>query len=288
MPEENSKKKSTLLHIAALLVMVLLVMAVYHAVRPGAGRLTADFFYPYLRVSRMAVNTVSDQTLLSFSRMELAAKLEQQQKVNTLLAFQAAAASELLRENQALRRYLGIKAPENWNYITAEVMLRDPLLWLEHFTITRGRNDGIKQGDAVLDISEDGIPILVGVIGSCGKHNSEVMTVYNPDFCFSAGIGQERLIGFVNAGGRQGSDGRIPVGYLSSADTPVIGSAVFTTGFEQHIPGGIKIGELERVEEVNPLFATAGRASGLIRPSFNPNRLRFVIIARREQETGRP
>ena len=288
MSAENSKRKSTLLHLAALFILVLLVIAVYHAVRPGAGRLTADFFYPYLRVSRMAVNTVSDQTLLSFSRTELAAKLEQQQKVNTLLAFQAAAAAELLRENQALRRYLGIKAPEKWNYLAAEVMLRDPLLWLEHFTIDRGRSDGVKEGDAVLDISEDGIPILVGVIGSCGKHNSEVMTVYNPDFCFSAGIGPERLIGFINAGGRQGSDGRIPVGYLASAETPVIGSAVFTTGFEQHIPGGIKIGELEKVEELNPLFSSAGRASGLIRPSFNPNRLRFVIIARREQQTSQP
>ena len=57
---------------------------------------------------------------------------------------------------------------------------------------------------------------------------------------------------------------------------------------EQRIPGGIKIGELDRLEEVNPLFYSAGRSSGLIRPAFNPNRLRFVIIARRERPTEQP
>ncbi|MBQ7208226.1 MAG: rod shape-determining protein MreC [Lentisphaeria bacterium] len=288
MATEKNEKNAVFLYAAALLIFLLMVMAVYHAVRPGVGRLTADFFYPYLRVSRLAVNAISDRTLLSFSRAELAAKLEQQQKINTSLALQAAAAAELFRENQVLRRYLGIKAPKKWSYITAEVMLRDPLLWLEHFTIDRGRMDGVEQGDAVLDISEDGLPILIGVVGSCGRHNSEVMTVYNPDFCFSAGIGPERMTGFINAGGRQGSDGRIPVGYLASAGTPAAGSAVFTTGFEQRIPGGIKIGELDRLEEVNPLFYSAGRSSGLIRPAFNPNRLRFVIIARRERPTEQP
>ena len=38
---------------------------------------------------------------------------------------------------------------------------------------------------------------------------------------------------------------------------------------------------LEQIEESNPLFSSTNRISGLIRPAFNPNRLRFVIIARR-------
>jgi rod shape-determining protein MreC len=281
MQEPKFERKTILLHAAGILLIIFLAVTLYHALRPGLGRLVADFFYPYLRVSRLAVNALSNQSLLSFSKLELAAKLEQQQKLNTTLSLQAAAAAELLRENQELRRYLGIQAPAHWEYIVAEVMLRDPLLWLEHFTISRGSNDGVESGDAILDVSEDGIPLLVGVVGNCGKHNSDVMTVYNPDFCFSAGIGPARLTGFVNAGGRQSSNGRIPVGYLSSADAPSVGSAVFTTGFEKHIPAGIKIGILSSIEESNPLFSSTNRISGLIRPAFNPNRLRFVIIAKR-------
>ena len=189
MSKTPSEPKNLLLQIMALMIILLLATAVYHALRPGIGRLTADFFYPYLKVSRVAVNSISDRTLLSFSRAELAAKLEQQQKLNETLAFQAAAAEELLRENHNLRRYLGMKVPEQWDYLVAEIMLRDPLLWLEHFTIDRGTADGVEQGDAVIDVSENGTPLLVGVIGNCGKHNAEVMTVFNPDFCFSAGIG---------------------------------------------------------------------------------------------------
>ncbi|MBR1952321.1 MAG: rod shape-determining protein MreC [Lentisphaeria bacterium] len=279
--QENNDKRPLLFHFGAVFLLVLLLFTVYHAVRPGLKRFASDFFYPYLRLSRQTVNTLSNHALLSFSKLELAARLEQLQKLHEATTLQAAAAAELLRENQELRRYAGLKAPVNWKYITAEVMLRDPLLWQEHFSISKGSDDGLEAGDAVIDVSESGIPVLVGVLGSCGKHNSEVMTVYNPDFCFSAGIGPERIIGFVNAGGRQGNRDNIPVGYLNSADIPQVGSAVFTTGFEKRIPAGIKIGELSKVEESHPLFSSTNRISGLIRPSFNPNRLRFVIIARR-------
>lgn len=279
--QENNDKRPLLFHFGAVFLLVLLLFTVYHAVRPGLKRFASDFFYPYLRLSRQTVNTLSNHALLSFSKLELAARLEQLQKLHEATTLQAAAAAELLRENQELRRYAGLKVPENWKYITAEVMLRDPLLWQEHFSISKGSDDGLEAGDAVIDVSESGIPVLVGVLGSCGKHNSEVMTVYNPDFCFSAGIGPERIIGFVNAGGRQGNRDNIPVGYLNSADIPQVGSAVFTTGFEKRIPAGIKIGELSKVEESHPLFSSTNRISGLIRPSFNPNRLRFVIIARR-------
>ena len=279
--QDNTEKRTIFFHLAAILLFILLIITVYHAIRPGLGRLTADFFYPYLRVSRLAVNTLSNQSLLTFSKLELASKLDQQQELNKALTLQAATAAELLRENQELRRYMGLKVPENWNYIVAEIMLRDPLLWLEHFSISRGSDDGVESGDAVLDVSAHGLLILVGVIGNCGKHNSQVITVYNPEFCFSAGIGPNRIIGFVNAGGRQGTQGQIPVGYLNSADVPQVGSAVFTTGFEKRIPSGVKIGVLSKVEESHPLFSSGNRISGLIRPSFNPNRLRFVIIARR-------
>ena len=279
--QDNNDKRPLLFHAGAVALLVLLIFTLYHAVRPGLKRFAADFFYPYLRLSRQTVNTLSNHALLSFSKLELAARLDQLQKLHEAKTLQAAAAAELLRENQELRRYAGLKAPANWSYITAEVMLRDPLLWQEHFAISKGSEDGLETGDAVIDVSESGIPVLVGVLSSCGKHNSEVMTVYNPDFCFSAGIGPERIIGFINAGGRQGSNGYIPVGYLNSADIPQIGSAVFTTGFEKRIPAGIKIGELSKVEESHPLFSSTNRISGLIRPAFNPNRLRFVIIARR-------
>ncbi|MBR7103566.1 MAG: rod shape-determining protein MreC [Lentisphaeria bacterium] len=285
MPEPITDKKNIFIQVAALLLLLLLATAVYHAIRPGIGRLTADFFYPYLRVSRMAVHTVSDRTLLSFSRAELAAKLEQLQKQNTALAIQAAASAELLRENQTLRSYLGLNTPEKWHYIAAEVMLRDPLLWLEHFTINRGSVDGLEPGDAVLDVAEEGIPVLAGIIGSCGKHHAEVLTVFNPDFSFSASIGPRRVIGFVNAGtARNAGDGRVPVGYITSAEMPAAGSAVITTGFEKRIPGGIKIGELDQLEESHPLFSGSARNSGLIRPAFNPNRLRFVLIARQMEK----
>ena len=205
--QDNNDKRSLLFHFGAVVLLVLLIFTVYHAIRPGLRRFAADFFYPYLRLSRQTVNTLSNHALLSFSKLELAARLEQLQKLHDAKTLQAAAAAELLRENQELRRYAGLKAPASWSYTTAEVMLRDPLLWQEHFSISKGSEDGLEAGDAVIDVSESGIPVLIGVLSSCGKHNSEVMTVYNPDFCFSAGIGPERIIGRRYAAGCSGGAG---------------------------------------------------------------------------------
>lgn len=275
---ENERKNHAVLA-AVIVFLLLLAVSLYHTLRPGFGRLAADFFYPYLRVSKIAVNYLSDRTLLTFNRLELAAKLEQQQKVNEKLAVQAAMARDLMRENLELRRYLKLQPMPQWDYLFAEVVIRDPLLWMEHFSINLGTLDDIAPGNAVLDVSDDGIPVLVGVIASAGKHHSEVMTVFNPEFCFSVRIMPENTIGFIHAGGRKGANGMIPLGYLPPGGEPVAGSAVFTTGFERNIPGGIKVGLLEDIERQNPLFSASG-ASGLIRPAFNPNSLRVVIVAK--------
>ena len=49
--QDNTEKRTIFFHLAAILLFILLIITVYHAIRPGLGRLTADFFYPYLRSS---------------------------------------------------------------------------------------------------------------------------------------------------------------------------------------------------------------------------------------------
>ena len=80
--QDNNDKRHVLFHVAAVVLFVLLLFTVYHAVRPGLKRFAADFFYPYLRLSRQTVNTLSNHALLSFSKLELAARLEQLQKLH--------------------------------------------------------------------------------------------------------------------------------------------------------------------------------------------------------------
>ena len=271
---QQSPGKITPFLVAALLIPITVI--VYQTLLPALRQAAGDFFYPYLKVSRTAVKTVSDYTLLLRSKTELAAALEEMSKLNGALALQAAAALELSKENAELRRLSGLPPSENWQYLNAQVLLHDPLMWQEHFTINRGKSDGIGVGDAVIDINSGGVPVLVGVVHSTGKHTSTVHTPFNAALKLSGRIGRD-TIGFINAGDRQRTRELVPIEYLPSDAKCVPGESVFTTGFEQKIPGGLKIGELQRIDE-NPNFHIGSGRSGMVKPAFSPHHLRFLTI----------
>ena len=196
---------------AGILVLSLVVLgAGYRVLRNGAGRFFDDFFYPYLHLSKLGSSALADMSLLAYSRRELAAKLEDLQRRNRTLALQAAAAGELLQENEELRKLIEFSAPRRRSYLAAEIILRDPLRWRERFTVDRGEADGVRRGAAVIDVSGDGRMALVGVIERTGRHTSTVLTLRNGALRLSARIGASGTVGFVNVGSGRNSDAESP------------------------------------------------------------------------------
>ena len=129
MPKSEHYKK-TMLSLAAIALLLLLLIAGWDFLRRTVGRIAGDFCYPYLRAARTGFDKLSDQTLLAFSRRELAAQVELLRSENVRLAAQAAAASELLLENERLRRMLALPGPAQWRHIPAEIIfLLLPYLW---------------------------------------------------------------------------------------------------------------------------------------------------------------
>ena len=270
---------------AGLLVLALLVLSVgYRMLRVGFGRICDDFMYPYLRLSRVSSSRLSDLSLLSYSRRELAEKLEALQEQNRDLALQAALAGSLLQENADLRRKAGYVPPPEWRALRAEVVKRDPMKWRERFTLDRGEADGVTSGAAVIDIGADGRAQFIGVIERVGRHTSTVMTLYSGVLRISARVGQ-RSVGFVNAASSPRGDGRVPIGYLPGGVHYICGDVVVTTGFERGIPAGLVIGELDSVEDSGAEFSGRPYRSGRIRPAADLDHVRLVIVT--VPKTGR-
>ena len=263
-----------------LLVLALVVLAAgYRMLRVGFGRVCDDFLYPYLRLERIGSSRLSDQSLLAYSRTELAEKLEALQNQNRHLALQAAVADNLLQENALLRKTAAFSPPQTWSSIKAEVIVRDPMMWRERFTIDRGEAAGVVTGAAVIDISPDGRPILVGVIERVGKRTSTVQTLHNSALRIAARFGSNRTVGFVNAGAAPRGDGMLPVGFLPREVHYVHNESAVTTGFEHGIPAGIVIGELSSVEEPASQFSNRPYLSGWLKPAADFDNVRFVVIA---------
>ena len=270
---------------AGLLVLALLVLGVgYRMLRLGFGRICDDFLYPYLRLARVGSSRLSDQSLLAFSRGELAEKLEALQEQNTRLSIRAARAEELEKENARLRRIAGYSPPPEWSALKAEIIKRDPMNWRERFTLDRGTADGVVPGSAVVDVGENGGTVqFVGVVERSGMHSCTVMTLHCRGLRVSGRV--SGVVGCVNTGGASRADGTIPVGYLPSEGEYGVGDPVETTGFERGIPAGLSLGEVSSVEDPGTRFSNRPYRSSRLKPAADLERLRFVMIV--VPKTGR-
>ena len=263
---------------AAVLFSLLLLSAGYRSLRGTAGRFFGNFFYPYLSLARAVHDRLSDQTLLLYNRIELAARVRQLAETNRHLSLQSATAAILLDENAELRKLLKLSPSPEWNYVSAEVLLRDPQMWNELLTINRGYEDGIRPGAAAVTATPDGRPLLVGVVRQVNRNSAEVLTVCNPALQCSVKLTASKAIGILNTGGRRPANNAIPVGFLPLSLQATPGEAVFTTGYENEIPGGIKVGELLSIDESNTLFTTDLHLTGMIRPAAALDSIRFLMI----------
>lgn len=279
--------KKVVLYLTAMLLLTLLVIAGWEFLRKTAGRIAGDFFYPYIRAARTGYDVLSDQTLLVFSRRELASQLETLREENSRLAGQAAAASELLLENERLRRILNLPSPATWEHIPAEVILRDPRFWHEQFTIDRGSIHGIRIGTAALAVSDSGMPVFVGVVSSLSRKTATVMTVYNPELRMSAILPRSGAAGIIHSGNLPPGKGMLPVGFLPLRQPYTLGEVLQTSGFEQNIPPGLKIGNLSDVQSADSLFSGELYLSGRFIPAMRLNEVRFLILAVRKNSPAK-
>ena len=282
MNKEDHNRKAIIFSSVIIITALLLLFSSYKVFQERIGRIAGNFFYPYLRLARLTTDASSGQTLLGLSHSELAAKVEHLERLNRQLALQAANAAELYQENEDLRNRLNLKTKPLWSVLTGEIILRDPVLWRERFFISIGKEHGVKRGCAVFDLDLNNNPILVGIIGSVRDKSSEVITIFNPEFRFSAKVGSNDNIGFVNTGNRTNTHDKMSIDLLPINFEALPGTALRTTGYEQNIPAGIKIGEIISIDKEDKLYALASSVSGWFKPSINPDRMHFLMVAVRK------
>ncbi len=277
----DSKIRKNLAWLAVAAIVLILLAAGWAALRRSIGRLAGDFFYPYLAVSRKASDTLSDQTLLLYSRHELARELEFIRRENRRLAAQAANAAKLLLENDELRRIAKLSPAEPWKYVNAEIILRDPRLWNERVIVDQGSDDGVLPGATAMTVAPDGRLIFVGVVARVSRRTAEIMTVNHPELRISAALPVSNAIGLINAGVQARTPGLIGIGFLPVKRNYVPDEILQTTGFERQVPPGAKIGNLSTVENLDSLFASQNYLSGEFQPAAQLSSIRFLILAMR-------
>ncbi len=266
--------------ISALLIVIM--AASFQTLRLAWFRTTNNFFYPYINFPAQARYFAADFSSRLYSRRELAAKISQLEKNNRIFASKVARLGELRIENEKLRSLLELPKRPDYNYIMAEIIVRDPLCWKESFTINRGTNDGIINGTPVLCFNPE-YPeqvILAGVVKNAAKHSALVVTVLNPHFRISGYFAEAKTHGIINGDTRQTlRPDEINISFLSTRKEFTPGEKCLTSGFEYQIPAGFLIGTLKRMDSKNQIFSNKLYLSAKILPAAKLDDLNFVVLA---------
>ena len=264
-------------------LVLLVVLATYNYANRQIGRIAGRFFAPYLQMNNFVDRKVSDQSLLLLSREEMAKKIEVLLEQNRQLSLQKVVNDSLYIENQRLRRLAKMPSSPFWNCLTGEIVVRDPYFWNGHFTVNRGTEDGVVPGAAVIDLDSAGQPVLIGIVSSADEHSCVVVTVLNPEFRCSFRAGKSDNVGYINAGEHRAGNGVIALDYLAGNGAR-LGDVIVTTGFEQMIPSGLKIGTISTINNIDKLYSAELYHFGDALPAADFNLLKFVIIVIRTQE----
>lgn len=273
---------------AGLAVVFLVFFGIYSTLRRTAARVSADFYFPFLKTVRMTENALADQSLMLQDKQTLAKALQKLMKENAMLAAERTVVLDLKKENAQLRSLIGLERKEGFTPVFAEVLSRDPMTWQEQFTIDKGSNYGIEPGNPVVTstmIGDGTVPAVavIGKIKSVSRHTSQVCTILSQDFKMSVSLPESKSSGILE-GARNASDMHSSLKFLPLNAVPSHGQLVYTNTFSGNSPPGLPVGVVVSHTGIVP---TPNKNQVYletdVRPFESPAEVRFVAVYVKEK-----
>lgn len=195
----------------------------------------------------------------------LAAANAQLESENASLRQSLAADDATRRDNDLLRKELGLQVAGAPKEVATEVVAFQPDSYRQFVTIDKGSGSGIAVGMAVLSQG-----VVIGVIDSVQSSTSRIMLITDPDFKLTAEDQNTGATGVIN--------GQLGSGLLFDEidQTAVVkpGDTVTTSGLGGLVPAGLYIGQVESVDgKGNVVFQNAQ-----VETSFSLDQLRFAFV----------
>lgn len=289
MSSRRSSRLRILIWSIFILITVLLVLGIYIVVRQSAMRMSADYYFPFLKLARGVENTAADQILLLQSKSKLAIALQKLMKENALLSAEQTVVADLKKENAELRALMTLGRKGTFRPVFAEVLTRDPMTWQEQFTLDKGSSDGIEPGNLVVVpvySNRQNMPAIavIGKVKSAASHSALVSTILSRDFRMSVSLPDSKSSGILEGSGRI-SKMHATLKFLPLNTVPVSGQIVYTNSFSGKSPPGLPVGivaaqpKSEKEASPNQLYLETA-----VRPFESPAEIRFAAVFVKEMK----
>lgn len=184
---------------------------------------------------------------------------------NAVLKKKLLDADEVVYENQRLKRLLTFSKENDFSLLSARVVGRDMANWSNTVVIDKGKDDGIRFGQLVVDSRG-----LVGKISDVSARASRVVLLTDPNLNIAGIVRRSRESGIVSGS----LLGKCVMDYLSADADIERGDVVLTMGLGNKYPKGIVIGEIiDWHKQENGVGYTA-----IIRPRIKASILEEVMV----------
>ncbi len=158
------------------------------------------------------------------------------------------------QENQHLRRMLGLRPPDGWTLIAAELLVRDLNAWRQEARLDKGAAAGVRPGMPA--ITPEG---LLGRVVGVSRLTSDVVFLPDARFRVSARLPRTGAFGIVRGQGVSWrGQAACLMDYLPAAAAILPGDDVVTSGLGGGYPPGLLVGRVRRVRlDRSGLYQTA-------------------------------
>lgn len=189
-------------------------------------------------------------------------RLEQE---NAQLRQRLAADAETGRDNELLRRELGLQVATPHAQVAAEVVSFQPDSYRQFISINKGSAAGLAPGMAAMSQG-----VLVGLISEVQSHSAKIRLVNDPEFKLASKDQESGATGVVQ--GQLGAG--LMMEKIGQTETVKPGDTITTAGLGGVVPEGLLVGQVQSVNNhQNAIFQSAQVSSPL-----QPNQLRFVFV----------
>lgn len=222
-----------------------LILGIVSAGNRNVGNLVGGYLLaPVRRLLTSGTGSLEDVLTPPADTEALQERIVLLEEENRRLYDELAGYYDIKAENEALRKYYGIKeADESISLVDIRVIGRDANENFYGFTADKGSRDGVAVNDPV--ITENG---LVGIVSEVALSTCKVTTVCSPSFCAGAEVGRTGDSGLICGSAAVSDNGHTRLINISSQNTLRTGDLVLTSGYGGSFPQGLKAGKIVSLE----------------------------------------
>ncbi len=153
--------------------------------------------------------------------------------------------SQVVSENETLKRQLGLKGILKYESTYARVVYRDPNLTADYLIINKGTLDGLRRNMPVVSSTTNGELFLLGKVIEVNLTASKVKLLTAADFYVGVSVRNKGYVGILRGNGSWNQN--LVVDYIPQEADIRVGDSVITSGESDIFPFGLPVGRVTAI-----------------------------------------